>query len=136
MRGGGCRQSFQGGTVYWSPSSGSHLLSWVSAGSWLGSGAEGGFLGYPASDAFGPLRDGGWGQHFQGGSVYWSPATGAHTVSGAIRSQWSRLGWEGGRLGYPTSDQYGVRGGLAQNFQHGTITWTQKGNRLTTAYRR
>ncbi|WP_413754339.1 hypothetical protein [Streptomyces sp. R-74717] len=31
--------------------------------------------------------------------------TGAHPVWGAIRDKWGGLGWEGGKLGFPT-DQF------------------------------
>jgi uncharacterized protein with LGFP repeats len=57
-------------------------------------------------------------------------------VRAQFRDAWARQGWEHGRLGYPTSEVYAVRGGQAQRFQHGTITWTQKGNRTAVAYRR
>ena len=31
--------------------------------------------------------------HFQCGSIYWKPATGAHEVHGAIRNLWAGMGW-------------------------------------------
>src|SRR5438128_11095569 len=31
-------------------------------------------------------------QHFQGGSIYWSPTTCAHEVHGLIRDRWAGLG--------------------------------------------
>ena len=65
--------------------------------------------------------------HFQGGSVYWSPATGAHEVHGAIRDRWAELGWENSALGFPTSDEYGIDGGRRSDFQNGSITWTPSG---------
>jgi len=38
--------------------------------------------------------------HFQGGrSIYWTPATGAHAVYGAIRAAWAARGWERGPVG-------------------------------------
>ena len=43
-------------------------------------GGPGGFLGQPTSSEAG-LPDGrGRHRHFQGGSIYWSPETGAHEV--------------------------------------------------------
>lgn len=36
-------------------------------------------------------------------SVYWSPATGAAAIFGAIRTKWATLGWE--RFGYPVTDE-------------------------------
>ena len=42
---------------------------------------------------------------YQNSTVYWSPATGAHEVHGAIREQFIRVGAESSRLGYPISDE-------------------------------
>ncbi len=47
---------------------------------WAATGWERGELGLPRSDTFCGLRDGGCGQHFRGGSIYWSPGSGAHVV--------------------------------------------------------
>ena len=66
-------------------------------------------------------------QYFQGGSIYWSPATGAHEVHGAILGKWASLGWERSYLGYPTSDEYAFNGGRRSNFQGGYIFWTPTG---------
>src|SRR5690606_21477142 len=68
-------------------------------------GGAGGFLGGPTTpelpcpDLVGAFR------HYEHGSIYWSPATGAHEVHGEIKVLWSQLGWEAGELGYPTSDE-------------------------------
>jgi uncharacterized protein with LGFP repeats len=43
-------------------------------------------------------------------SIYWSPATGAFSVIGAIREKWGTLGWET-FLGYPTTDEVATPGG-------------------------
>ncbi|HZS05226.1 MAG TPA: hypothetical protein VFD58_10365 [Blastocatellia bacterium] len=62
------------------------------------------FLGSPvtpeltAPDGVGRYR------HYQGGSIYWSPRTGAHEIHGAIRDKWASSGWERG-YGYPTTDE-------------------------------
>jgi subtilisin family serine protease len=134
MRGGGHGQQFQGGSIFWTPAAGAHPVSGPIRDRWGAMGWEAGALGYPISDGSGPMRNGGWGQAFQGGTIYWTPATGAHAVSGPVRDQWGRLGWENGRLGYPASEPYGVTGGTAQNFQGGTITL--KSGRFTVTYRR
>ncbi|MER7172505.1 neprosin family prolyl endopeptidase [Streptomyces mesophilus] len=84
----------------------------------------------------------GYYQHFQGGSLYWSPASGAHPVQGAIRTKWASLGWERGRLGFPTSDErkttgaragerHGVR--VRQTFQGGVLIWDSHTRRVTEA---
>jgi uncharacterized protein with LGFP repeats len=65
--------------------------------------------------------------------VYWTGASGAHPVSGGVRDQWSRIGWENSSLGYPTGDAHDVPGGAAQDFQRGAITAAD--GRSTVAYR-
>ncbi len=126
LRDGGCFQHFRGGSVYWSPATGARLVAPVIRDRWAGQGWEGGGLGYPVTDTVCGLRDGGCFQHFRGGSVYWSPATGARLVSGAVRDRWAALGWEGGGLGYPVTDTVcGLRdGGCFQHFRGGSVYWS------------
>ncbi|MGO4859079.1 LGFP repeat-containing protein, partial [Arthrobacter sp. 2MCAF14] len=61
-----------------------------------------------------------------GSSIYWSPATGAHEVQGAIRAKWAALGWEQGRLGYPLTDEYAVPVGRESDFGGGRLTWNSQ----------
>ncbi len=61
--------------------------------------------------------------HFEGGSIYWTPTTGAHELHGSIRQKWASLGWERSPLGYPTQDEMEVAGGRQSNFQYGAIAW-------------
>jgi uncharacterized protein with LGFP repeats len=124
---GGAFNRFQGGQVYWSPAGGAHPVFGAIFDKWGQRGWEGGRLGYPTSDEFGPLKGGGFGQHFSSASsIYWSPATGARTVYGAIRDTYSKAGWEGGFLGYPTGDEFGALkgGGYGQHFQGGSVYWS------------
>lgn len=58
---------------------------------------------------------------FTGGAVYWSSATGAWAVRGAILTYWTGLGAERSTYGYPLSDQYAVAGGVRQDFQNGSV---------------
>jgi uncharacterized protein with LGFP repeats len=127
MRDGGCGQHFQGGSVYWSPSTGSRAVRGAVRDRWAGQGWENGALGYPTSPTFCGLRDGGCGQHFQGGSVYWSPSSGAHVVAAELVGRWAVQGWERGVLGYPTSEPFvGVDRSRGQHFQGGSVyhSWT------------
>lgn len=87
-------------------------------------GASNSLLGMPISNEQPGPGDGRY-TKFQGGVIYWSPKTGAHIVSGAIRNAWEHgSGGAGGPLGYPTSDQHPIPGGWQQTFQQGTITDT------------
>lgn len=84
---------------------------------------EKGILGYPITDEVTPPDGVGRYNVVEHGSIYWTPATGAHEVHGRIRDAWMTTGWEAGSLGYPTSDEYAVSGGRRSDFQHGSITW-------------
>lgn len=87
------------------------------------SGGTSGPLGLPQ----GPERDGpldGDYQEFSGGAIYWNSATGAHIVSGDIRTAWYEQGGAAGRFGYPISDEVSVDGGKRIEFTGGTITWS------------
>jgi uncharacterized protein YkwD len=92
--------------------------------SYTATGANAGFMGLPMSREIGPLRGGGYGQQFAGGSIYWSAATGAQVVRGAIRDRWASLGWENSWLGYPTGGEFTIRDGFAQRFQGGLVYWS------------
>jgi uncharacterized protein with LGFP repeats len=132
IRDGGAYQSFQGGMIYWSPATGAHVNTGAIRSAYSAQGWENGYLGYPTTNEVRGLRDGGAYQSFQGGTIYWSPATGAHPNTGAIRAAYAAQGWENGYLGYPTSDAYSICGGAAQDFQGGRITWTAAGGTAVT----
>jgi len=72
---------------------------------WGDLGWEGAALGYPITDELKTPDGKGRFNHFQGGSIYWSPETDAHQVWGGIRDKWAQQGWETGELGYPTTDE-------------------------------
>jgi uncharacterized protein with LGFP repeats len=112
-----------GASIYWTPNTGAHSIQGPIRDKWAALGWERG-LGYPTTDQ-NTTPDGiGRYNHFTGSaSIYWTPSTGAWSLYGAIRDKWASLGWETGRLGYPTSDEYGVTGGRRNTFQHGYITW-------------
>ena len=95
---------------------------------WRDLGGEGGFLGAPQIDEQVCPDGRGHYVHFAGGSIYWTPETGAHVIYGAIREKWAALGWETcAFLGYPTTDETGTPDGLGR-FNHfekgGSIYWT------------
>ncbi|MDQ0258654.1 uncharacterized protein with LGFP repeats/L,D-peptidoglycan transpeptidase YkuD (ErfK/YbiS/YcfS/YnhG family) [Sinomonas atrocyanea] len=121
---GGCAAAFRNGAVYWSAASGAHTVGGAIRARWAAAGAAGGLLGYPTTDEV-PIRSGGVYQLYQGGAIYWSPATGAHTSRGAIRAEYAAAGWENGFLGYPTTDEVPIRsGGVYQLYQGGAILWS------------
>jgi len=121
LRGGGCGEHFEDGSVYWSPATGGHVVRGDVYDSWAAQGWEQGVLGLPVSDPFTTVQ-GGAGRHFRGGSVYEARGE-THVVPGAIRDRWAALGWERGQLGPPTGAAFcGLRdGGCGQHFQGGAI---------------
>jgi acid phosphatase type 7 len=66
---------------------------------------------------------GGQGQDYENGSIYYSPATGAHEVHGAIVARYRAAGGPPSVYGFPTTDEYAATAGRASNFQNGTIVY-------------
>ena len=83
-----------------------------------------GGLGLPTSSDT-RLTDGGYVVDFRGGSVWWSPATGAHDVRGAINAKYKATGGPS-YMGYPTGNDSPDRvpGVWYSNFQQGDIVWS------------
>ncbi|MCV7111306.1 LGFP repeat-containing protein [Mycolicibacterium setense] len=74
-------------------------------------------------------------QAFANGTIYSSPSTGAHVVQGEILRVYTANGGPAGQLGFPTEDEDetaggpdAANGGWISEFQHGTITWLNKGD--------
>jgi hypothetical protein len=125
LKNGGVYQNFQGGVIHWSPATGARITKGAVRATWAFFNWENGFLGYPTSNEITGLKNGGVYQNFQGGVIYWSAATGAHPNAGAIRVAYALQGWENGRLGYPTTNEFAIGGGaVAQDYQGGRITWS------------
>jgi peptidoglycan/xylan/chitin deacetylase (PgdA/CDA1 family) len=125
LRDGGCYQLYSGGAIIWSPATGAHISVGGIRTAWAATSYENGRLGYPTTDEVCGLRNDGCYQLYQGGAIIWSSATGAHISVGGIRTAWAATGYENGRLGYPTTDEYPIGGGsVAQDYQGGRITWS------------
>jgi hypothetical protein len=124
----GCSQGFQHGYILWSPSTGTRIvlngsISWrYSTTGWTQ-----GALGFPSSDPRGLSVRSGRVQSFQGGFIYWSPATGAQSVRGAIRGFYAANNYEGGVLGYPKTEETSVKNGVRQDFEGGKVYWNALG---------
>lgn len=124
---GGRRQEFEGGAIYVSAQNaiGSAIRNGAIRDKWnsVGGQAPGGsLLGYITGDEIG-LPDGvGSMARFEFGVIYWSPATNAHIVRGAILHRWADVGYEQGVFGYPIAEQVDVSPtAWSQQFEHGTI---------------
>ncbi len=88
-------------------------------------GGEESPLGCPKTDELTTPNGVGRYNTFVGGSIYWSPDSGAHPVWGVIGDKWGAQGWEAGSLGFPTGDELTNSDGVGkrQQFQGGTIYW-------------
>ena len=64
-------------------------------------------------------------QNFENGAISWTPSTGAHYTTGAIRKEWARRNYEHGVLGYPIEDEKKLSNDWKyQRFQNGDI-WSR-----------
>lgn len=131
--------NFQHGTIIWK--SGTHEAFSVYGdiyGKWGKYKWDVGELGFPLTDECGVPCGIGRFNHFEGGSIYWTPSTGAHVVKGAIRSAWASQGWEKSRLQYPLSDEQvtNTTGGQGRHqlFQGGEVYWTPDGGAKINLY--
>ena len=79
----GLYKEYNGGNIYWHPFVGAFEVHGDILQKYKLLGAEAGFLGYPTTDEL--ITPDGFGRfnHFQNGSIYWTPDTGAHEVHGA-----------------------------------------------------
>jgi hypothetical protein len=92
-------------------------------------GGSSSFLGKPKTEEK-TCPDGvGHYRHYEFGSIYWTPKTGAHEIHGNIHIKWSKLGWEKSVLGYPLTDEKPtpIKKGRYQQFQFGFIHSYDKG---------
>ncbi len=117
----GAVQGFENSPMYFSDKTGAHRVQGLILGKYAQLGFENSPLGFPVAEEQ-PLKDLGRVSAFEGGNIYWSPLSGSWAVrNGLIMEAWGRQGFENGRLGYPTSDEFPVPGGIQQNFQTGFI---------------
>ncbi|WP_168220795.1 DUF2599 domain-containing protein [Streptomyces sp. RFCAC02] len=105
--GRGRYNTFEHGSIYWTPTTGAHPVWGAILDKWGSLGWEQGDLGYPVDDELTNPDGLGKRQEFEGGTVYWHPtlSNGAHPVWGEIGRLWGEYGWESGPFGYPTSDE-------------------------------
>ncbi|ANP51836.1 uncharacterized protein with LGFP repeats [Streptomyces griseochromogenes] len=126
--GRGRSRDFQNGTIEWSPQTGAHEVHGAIRDHYAQLGGPGSFLGYPLTDETGTPDGIGRYNHFEYGSIYWTPDTGAHEVHGAIREYWAQHGWERSKFRYPLSDEVGPSPAYRYNrFQGGILNWTPAG---------
>ncbi len=130
---GGRGRNYQRGSILWSARTGAFEVHGAIGAHYWALGGPAGFLGFPVTDE--SATPDGVGRHNNfdggtGGSIYWTPATGAWSVHGGILAHWGALGWERGVVGYPVSDETGSPDGVGRynNFSgvggRSSIYWT------------
>ena len=123
---GGGYQRFEKGFIIWHPRTGAFENKNAIRAKWASSGYQKGWMGYPKTDEIASIN-GGFYQAYEKGVIYWTGASGAHISFGGIREIYGSLGYEKGRLGYPTSDEYVTASGVSQDYQGGKINWSPTG---------
>ncbi|MBG6225097.1 uncharacterized protein with LGFP repeats/peptidoglycan/xylan/chitin deacetylase (PgdA/CDA1 family) [Arthrobacter sp. CAN_A2] len=76
LKNGGVYQTFQGGAIHWTPTTGAFVTRGAIKVAWVGQGSENGRLGYPTGNEI-RVSATVQAQDFQGGRITWSAATGA-----------------------------------------------------------
>ncbi len=139
--GGGIMQSFQYGDIYYSAQTGAHDIYGAIRSEFNQTDAERDaygadvqqILGLPVADETQAPGVAGYAREtqFQGGALYYSAATGAHAVYGAIGAKYNAMGGPT-QFGLPLSDEvpaFGLQGNVrVQQFQNGiggAIYWSQ-----------
>lgn len=106
---GGWVQTYEGCDIYYSEATGAHEVHGDIRAKYNFLGGAAGRLGLPLTDETGTPDGVGRYNHFQNGSIYWTPHTGPMMVAGRIRDVWAAQGWERGTLGYPVADEERLR---------------------------
>ena len=111
--------NFQRGDVIWSASTGAHAVVGELLRAWQARGAAAGWLGLPTGDD--SWVAGGSVTTFQGGTVYWSQATGARALGRPVLTAYESMGGPASSLGFPVSDTYASGGRQRADFQRGQL---------------
>ena len=152
----GHSRRYDNGTIYWTPESGAHPVSYGVATLYDRLDGPGGRLGYPLTPEVGaapsPQGTSGVYQRFEstwdyadevcsivglrcGATIYWSSVHGPHATWGGIGEHYERTGGTY-RVGFPVSGEYPVEpppGGVEayrQDFEGGSIFWSDATNSI------
>lgn len=118
----GRTNTFENGVISWTPTTDAHEVHGAILRRWMALNREAGF-GFPLTDELVTPDGRGRYNHFQNGSIYWTPQTGANEIVGAMKNLWAAAGWERGPLGYPIGpESTPPPGGITfQDFENGYL---------------
>jgi SpoIID/LytB domain protein len=117
---GGKLATFENGNIYVSKF-GARIVTGAILAKYVKSGGPAKW-GMPTSDEL-AAPNGGRSMRFEKARIYWSSKDGARVIYGAILARYLSLGGASGKLGMPTSDEYGISTGRRQDFTGGYITY-------------
>lgn len=134
--GEGFAQNYTGGKMFFTPATGAHYMQGAILEKYESLG------GPVASDLGFPTIDEGPGRAPESRNstfsasdnpvIFWTPATGAHVVRGAINAAWDELGGSSGVLGVPTSDETYRGDVVSQKFSGGQLSYNMGDKTFTT----
>jgi len=123
-------------TVYYTTTYGAHTIKGELRTKWVAMGRSASVCGYPKSNQYSATDGIGSYIKMSSGScyIYYSPESGAWSVSGKIGAKWLSLKGVKSKLGYPISDQYTTSYGARSDFQGGYIKWNAAKRTTTAVY--
>lgn len=134
--GEGFGQNFAGGKIFFTPATGARIMKGAILEKYesLGGPADSD-LGFPTIDE-GPGRaPGSLNTTFSASDkpvIFWTPATGARVVRGAINAAWDKLGGSSGPLGVPAEDETYRGDVVTQKFTRGELSYNTADKTFTT----
>lgn len=131
---GSCYQSFERGTIVWTPTYGSVVIRGDIRRVWNEAGGIKSGYGIPISNEIvigtNRVEQKFLNSYGRTTAFYWSPSTGSQYINlgGAIGGLWAREGGANSKLGLPIApEQCGfIHGSCYQDYQNGTIVWSPK----------
>ncbi|GAA4905986.1 FG-GAP-like repeat-containing protein [Streptomyces coeruleoprunus] len=127
----------KGSGIFYAPGIGAHEVHGAIYSRYLALGGPR-RIGYPIDDEKATTPKAGAYQRFRfrdeetyNTSIYWSKATGAWPVHNAIMAKWTELKSENSWLGFPTSGEYQVTGGVRADFENGYVRWNRASGTTT-----
>ena len=118
-------EDFTGGTIYWSPATGAHVVHGAILAKYQATGNAAKYRLFVTDETKTPDGIGRCNDFTNGRSIYWTRATSAHLVYGAIRAKWARWAGNAAVLAIPPPMSHRI-GGRRNDFQHGSITWASR----------
>ena len=134
---GGYGQKFADGKIFFTPSTGAHLIYGAILNKYesLGGPADSD-LGFPNIDEVpGLVSSKSRVSTFDASdkpAIFWTPDTGAWSVRGAINAAWDKLGGSAGTLGVPVEDERYDGDVVSQKFTGGQLSWNSRTNSFTS----